>query len=218
VSVTLPPNVFVGLPITSHDNSQVASATIDNVALNASTLPASWTQRDIGAVAIPGSATFANGTFTIKGSGADIWNTADAFDYVYQPLAGNATIVLRVATVQNVNVWTKAGVMLRASTDPGSPHASIYVTPAKGISLQWRSAAGGITASKTVTGTAPKWLRLVRTGNSIAASFSADGATWTAIATVSVTLPPNVFVGAPITSHDNTQTATATIDNVTIKP
>jgi hypothetical protein len=59
-------------------------------------------------------------------------------------------------------------------------------------------------------------VKLVRTDNSVAASYSADGTTWTAIATVSVTLPQNVLVGLPIGSHDNTQTATATLDRVSV--
>jgi hypothetical protein len=179
-------------------------------------LPAPWTQQDIGAVGVAGSATYTNGTFSIRGSGADIWGTADAFHYVYQPLPGDGTIVARVATVQNVNAWTKAGVMIRATTDAASPHASVFVTPGKGIALQWRSAAGAASASQAVAGAAPKWVKLARTANSIAASYSADGTTWTALATVNVTLPQSALAGLPITSHDNTQMATATIDRVQV--
>ncbi|MEJ7709151.1 MAG: PA14 domain-containing protein [Pyrinomonadaceae bacterium] len=35
--------------------------------------PAPWLARDIGSVTLAGDAGYANGTFTIKGSGADIW-------------------------------------------------------------------------------------------------------------------------------------------------
>src|SRR5205085_5117831 len=107
VTVTLPTNALVGLPIASHNNTQLATATIDNVALTTTALPAPWTQQDVGAVGVAGSATFANGTFTVKGSGADIWGTADAFHYVYQPLDGDVTVQAHVASVQNVYVWTK---------------------------------------------------------------------------------------------------------------
>ena len=47
-------------------------------------LPSPWVNQDIGSVGVAGSATYTNGTFTVKGSGADIWGTADTFQYVWQ--------------------------------------------------------------------------------------------------------------------------------------
>src|SRR5687767_14790302 len=38
-----------------------------------------WTAQDVGAVAAAGTWNESNGTHTIEGSGADIWNTADEF-------------------------------------------------------------------------------------------------------------------------------------------
>jgi len=222
-TVTLPQDVLVGMPVASHDNTLTAAATFDNVSVGAAAsvpagLPSPWTQQDIGSVGVAGSATCTSGTFTIKGSGADIWGAADAFHYVYQPLNGDGTIVARVATVQNLNAWVKPGVMIRATTAAGSAHAAVYVTPGKGIALQWRSATGGTTISQQIAGAPPQWVRLVRTGDSIAASYSADGSSWTAIATVSVTLPQNVLAGLPMASHDNTQLASATFDSVAVTP
>ena len=176
-------------------------------------LPSPWTQQDIGSVGVAGSAAFANGTFTVKGAGADIWDTADAFQYVYRPLNGDATIVARVATVQNVYPWTKAGLMIRATTDPGAVHASIFVTPGKGITVQYRGSAGGISSSQSGNTTAaPAWIRLIRRGNNITPAYSPDGATWTTMSPLTITLPANVLVGLAVTSHDWTQTATATFD------
>jgi hypothetical protein len=42
-----------------------------------------WIDQDIGAVGVSGSATFANGTFTVQGAGYQINSTADAFHFVY---------------------------------------------------------------------------------------------------------------------------------------
>src|SRR5262245_43549966 len=50
-------------------------------------LPPGWADTDIGSPAIPGSAAFAAGTFTVNASGADIENTSDSFHYVYQQVA-----------------------------------------------------------------------------------------------------------------------------------
>ncbi len=42
-------------------------------------LPAPWSSADIGAVGLAGGATFLHGTYTLDGSGTDVWNTADGF-------------------------------------------------------------------------------------------------------------------------------------------
>ena len=177
------------MPISSHDNTKAATATFDRfVIAGPDAPPFPWMQQDIGAVAIPGSTTFANGTFTVMGSGADNWSSADAFQYVYQPLSGDGAVVARVVTEQNVSTWTKTGVMMRNTTAVGSAHVSLYVTPGKGIALQWRASAGGLTQDIQVTGTAPKWVQLARTGNAVSASFSNDGKVWTRIAQVTAAL------------------------------
>ena len=88
---------------------------------------------------IPGNATFANGTFTVTGSGADVWGTADAFHYAYTPLTGDGTIVARVASIQDVNAWVKAGVMIRESLGRGAAQAfMLVVAPSKGLAFQRR--------------------------------------------------------------------------------
>ena len=55
----------------------------------------SWTSADIGAVGTAGSASYLNGAYTVSGSGADIWNSADAFQFVEQPLVGDGAIIAR---------------------------------------------------------------------------------------------------------------------------
>ena len=46
----------------------------------ATPLPGTWLAQDIGSVGGPGATGYANGTFTVVASGADIWGTADSFD------------------------------------------------------------------------------------------------------------------------------------------
>ena len=82
-------------------------------------------------------------TYTVKGAGADVWGTADAFDYVYRPMTGDGWIVARVASVQNTSSWSKAGVMIRESLDAGAAHAYMLVSFSKGLAFQRRAVAGG---------------------------------------------------------------------------
>jgi regulation of enolase protein 1 (concanavalin A-like superfamily) len=81
--------------------------------------------------------------------------------------------------------------------------------------MQWRASTGGASSSISVAGAAPVFIRLTRSGNNITAWYANDGSSWTAIGTATVVMSSDVFVGLAVTSHDNTQTATAVFDNVT---
>src|SRR3954470_17234563 len=62
--------------------------------------------RDIGAVAAAGSASNnGSGGFTVRGSGADIWDTADEFHYVYFQVTNDVEIIARVTGID----FTEAG-------------------------------------------------------------------------------------------------------------
>jgi phosphatidylserine/phosphatidylglycerophosphate/cardiolipin synthase-like enzyme/regulation of enolase protein 1 (concanavalin A-like superfamily) len=181
------------------------------------TLPTGWQTANVGATS-GGSASASGGVFTVTGGGADIWGTADAFRYVYQPLAADGIVVARVASVQNVNAWTKAGVMIRQTLSAGSIHASLFVTPANGIAFQSRATTGGTSVSAAVPGAAPRWVRLIRAGQTITASVSSDGTTWTDVGQRTIALSGSVYVGLAVTSHSATQLASATFDGVSITP
>jgi regulation of enolase protein 1 (concanavalin A-like superfamily) len=181
-------------------------------------LPAGWQTQDIGAVGVAGNASFASGTYTVSGAGADIWGTADAFRYVYTTLNGDGRITARVATEQAVNVWTKAGVMIRESVAPGSRQALMLVSPGKGNAFQRRVVTNDVsTHTPGAFVTAPYWVRLTRTGNAITASQSADGATWTVVGTDTIGFAAGALIGLAVSSHSNTAAATATFDNVVVE-
>jgi hypothetical protein len=65
-------------------------------------------------------------------------------------------------------------------------------------------------------GTAPRWLKLSRVGQTITASASLDGRTWTVVGRDTFTMPSTVFVGLAASSHDVTRLATGTFANVAI--
>ncbi len=188
--------------------------------LAGSSLPSPWTTADIGAVGAAGSAGHSSGTFTVVGSGADIAGTADEFRYVYQAGSGDGSIVARVATVQNTATDAKAGVMYRETTAANSRFAAVYVTPGVGVIFQRRTASGGSTASTVVSGiTAPRWVRLVRTGNNFAAYYSSNGTSWTQIgSTTAITMATAVQLGLCVTSHLDGTLCTSTMDSVTATP
>src|SRR5512140_1758188 len=118
--------------------------------------------RDIGTVGLSGGAGCTNGVFTVTGSGNDIWDSADAFRFVYVTNSGNASVVARVLSVQNTHVWAKAGVMIRGSLDANAVNAFFAVTPGNGVTFQYRSSTGGGCNNSTASGSAPYWVKLVR--------------------------------------------------------
>jgi regulation of enolase protein 1 (concanavalin A-like superfamily) len=181
-------------------------------------LPAGWQTQDIGPVAVSGAASFASGTYNVRGAGADIWGTADALRYAYTTLSGDGQITARVATEENVNVWTKAGVMIRESLAPGSRQALMLISPGKGSAFQRRVATSGVstdTAGASVT--APYWVRLSRVGTTITAAESANGTTWTIVGSDTIAFAPTVLVGLSVSSHSTISAATATFDNVAVE-
>jgi regulation of enolase protein 1 (concanavalin A-like superfamily) len=183
---------------------------------DAQTLPAGWTVSNIGAPAIGGSAIFNSGTFSVTGSGTDTWGRSDQFTFVHRQISGDATIVTRVATLQSIDAWSKAGVMIRDSLAAGSKHAFVFATPSSGIDFRRRTSTGGTTShTNGGTGTAPTWLKLERQSSKLTAYWSADGATWTTIGSSTVSMGSTVYVGLAVTSHDAARTATATFSSVT---
>jgi regulation of enolase protein 1 (concanavalin A-like superfamily) len=182
-------------------------------------LPAGWSNQDIGSVGKAGSATYDEGTqtFTVKGAGADVWGTADAFQYAYRPLTGDGMITARVVTVSNTDPWMKAGVMIRSSLTANSAHGFMVVSFSKGLAFQRRTATGGTSTNTAgALAPAPYWVRVTRAGDLITASQSIDGQTWTDVGSSTIPMGASVFIGLGVTSHTTTTAATATFDNVTV--
>jgi regulation of enolase protein 1 (concanavalin A-like superfamily) len=215
--VAMPASALVGLAVTSHTTSALAVATFDSVSIaTTQALPATWRSDDVGAVSLGGSAVESGGAFAVAGAGADVWGTADAFHFVSQELQGNGTIVARVASVDAVNAWTKAGVMLRATLDPDSSHAFMLVSAARGVAFQRRTATGGLTTHTAAQSSTSRWVRLVRRGQTVTASTSFDGVTWSEVGSDTLAFDGPVRVGLAVTSHDASQLATGVFDNVTV--
>ena len=179
-------------------NSAEASASL------AAAPSTNWLTEDVGAVGAAGSFSLTNGVFTIQGSGADIWYSADEFRYVFQALTGDCSITARVLNMQNTAGWAKAGVMIRETLDASSQYVINFISPANGTALQQRSGTGGFASG--VSGNtglaAPYWLRLVRSGNTFTSFVAPDGVNWTQTGTTTVSMNANVYVGLAVCSHE----------------
>jgi hypothetical protein len=157
------------------------------------------------------------GTFTMTGSGVDIWDTTDEFHFAYKQLTGVGSITVRVLSVDNTDPWAKAGVMIRDTLEPGSRNALMVVTPGQGVSFQTRTDTDGASISTTEPGiTAPQWVRIERdiSGN-FTASYSDNGSTWTQLGSNIVNMSATAYVGLAVTSHNTGAVCEAVFSNVT---
>jgi alpha-L-fucosidase len=177
-----------------------------------------WLTEDIGAVGATGSFGLTNSVFTIQGSGADIWNSADEFRYGFQALVGDCSITARVLNMQNTAPWAKAGVMIRETLDAASKDVINFISPVNGVALQQRAGTGGSAAGvSNPTGiAAPYWLRLARVGDTFTAYYSPDGVTWSVAGTTTVGMNSIVYVGLEVCSVNDGTLCQAQFDNVTL--
>jgi Pro-kumamolisin, activation domain len=206
--------------VTGTSGSLISSAPLALTVTAAPTsgLPSGWADADVGAVGTPGSAGFSNGTFTVNASGQQIWGTADGFNFGYQQVSGDTTIIARMVSVAGGAASESTGIMIRETLTAGS--TNIYAAFSSGSLLYFddRPTTGGTTVSQnTSTGvTLPYWVKIVRSGNVFTGYASLDGANWSQIGTSqTVTMAQNVYVGLAVSSNVGTL-ATATFDNVSI--
>jgi ABC-2 family transporter protein len=134
--------------------------------------------------------------------GPDGSGVRDEFYFVHQPLTGDGGVTAKVLSQTGVDggshEWAKAGVIIKESTKPGSQYAAMMITSGHGVRLQSNFTTDRAGSEAT---TAPRWLRLTRSGTSVTGYESADGANWTQVGTVQLpSLPRRVEVGLFVAS------------------
>ncbi len=184
-------------------------------------LPAGWNRKHIGLIAKPGSAYCKNGIFTLNGSGLDIWNTNDEFQFAYIKLEGDCKISAKITSIQNTDGSAKAGVMLRESLESDSRFAHVLLTPGFGVYFDARKETNA--EAKNIANipgiTSPIYLELIRSGNYITSYFSDDGCQWAQLGhTVRLDMGVSAYAGLAVTSHSSNRLleviCTATFEDV----
>jgi ABC-type transport system involved in multi-copper enzyme maturation permease subunit len=144
----------------------------------------------------------------------------DSFYFVHRPLTGNGEITVRVTSLTGqiptaagpgmrtgLMPWAKAGIIIKASTRPGSPYAAMMLTGGHGVRMQYDYTGDVAGLAGSVSAAAPRWLRLTRSGSTLTGYDSADGSHWTRVGTVTLAgLPTAVPGGLFATSPQYAQT------------
>ncbi len=155
----------------------------------------------------------------------------DDFTFRHRTLTGDGTLTAQVTGFSGVGddltPWAKAGVLIKGGTRPGSTYAAVLLTGAHGVRMQH-----DFTGDRAGPSSGARWVRLVRSGQTITGYASADGAAWTRIAAVTLPqLPASAEAGVFVTSPEaqtyeehvgrgegssSSTTATATFTGVTL--
>jgi ABC-type transport system involved in multi-copper enzyme maturation permease subunit len=155
----------------------------------------------------------------------------DSFYFAHQSLTGNGTITARVTSLtgeysagggmrangtpvsgftHGLQPWSKAGIMIKASTKQGSAYAAMLVTGANGVRVQWNYTGDTAGLPGAVSASSPRWLRLTRSGDTVTGYDSPDGTHWTLVDRVTLSgLPQAAQVGLFATSPGHTVTTTS---------
>jgi len=175
-------------------------------------------QGDVGHVSHPGSASYdqATGTYTISGSGANVWANRDAFHFVWRKMKGDFILTARGALEgKGVEAHRKFGWMIRSSLDSSSAQASAVVHGDGLTSLQFRRVAGGTTEQVESPIKGADVIQLERRGDAYIMSVAKYGDTLSSVQT-NVSLGDDVYVGLYICAHNDTVVEKATLTDVRI--
>ena len=140
--------------------------------------------------------------------GAGLGRVFDETGFAYESRLGDFDVRVRVASLGLTDPWATAGLIARQSLDTGSLFAAAIATPSiTGCFFQTRAAAG---TSATQSGSYPvnypnTWLRLRRSGDVFTAFAGLDGAHWTTLGSVILSLPPSILVGLSAASAADAQ-------------
>ena len=173
---------------------------------------------DVGTVLHPGSADYdsAKNTYTITGSGENMWSTADAFQFVWKKASGDVALAADISFPSKAgNEHKKAVLMVRQSLDPDSVYADVALHDNGLTSLQYRDEKGGNTHEIQSSITGPRRLRIAKRGDYVYMSLAGDreelhvAGGW-----LRIPLHESFYVGIGVCAHDKDRVENAVFSNI----
>ena len=173
---------------------------------------------DVGAVLHPGSSTFdpATLTYTVAGSGENMWSTSDAFHYLWKQASGDISLAADAAFIgRGVDPHRKACLIIRQGLEADAAYVDVALHGDGLTSLQFRESRGDATHEVQANIAGPRRLKIEKRGRYVRLFLSAgDGEPAYAGAAFRIELKDPFYVGLGVCSHNNDVTETATFSNV----
>ena len=180
---------------------------------------------DVGAVLHPGSATYdaAQGTYTITGSGENMWLAKDAFQFVWRKASGDLSLAADIRFPHSGgNPHRKAALLIRQSLNTNAVYADAVLHGVGLTALQFRpeidAATAGVELNFDKITDAPTRLRIEKRGDRFTMFLSFHGEPLhPAGATTTVHLDGPFYIGLGVCSHDKDASETAVFSNVVLE-
>ena len=117
-----------------------APATPAPVPVPTTPLAAPWSGGDVGSPGLAGASGVApDGSILVTGGGPGIGAGTDAFQFAWQSLTGNGSIVARVASQSNGGPSAAGGIMIRESLAGDARFVTLLLSPGSGTLFQYRA-------------------------------------------------------------------------------
>jgi TolB protein len=173
---------------------------------------------DVGRVLHQGTVEYdaSKGTYTVTGSGENMWSVADAFQFGWKKVSGDVTLTADISfATTSGNEHKKAVLIIRQSLDEDSVYADVALHASGLTSLQFRDEKGAITREIQSNVSAPRRLRLAKRGDYVYMALAAEGGEPSVAAGwLRIPLQGSFYVGLGVCSHDKDVVEKAVFSNV----
>ncbi|MDQ8201844.1 hypothetical protein [Pelagicoccus sp. SDUM812003] len=159
----------------------------------------------------------ASDSFTVTDDLGVIGGISDSHRYYHALVSGDVDVRVRLASLDAASGETVAGIMLRSALYGRSVQSSLLVAADGSIEYRSRESRAGQTNAQTLdaAGSSYSYLRMKRVGSNVTLFGSADGSTWTELASDSVELGEPYFVGLAL-AGGSSSVSTAVFDKFEI--
>jgi TolB protein len=173
----------------------------------------------------PGSVAYdaASQTYTVTGSGENIWGTADHFEYVWVRMSGDVALEADVSFIGTdpgtgaPDPHRKACLMIRQSLASDAAYADAAAHGDGLTSLQWRDAAAGITHEVQSSVVHPSRLRIEKRGDYVSMSVATGNEPFRAAGGAArLPLAGDFYVGLAVSSHNASRREIARFSRVSL--
>lgn len=176
---------------------------------------------DVGTVLHAGASKYdaSPHSYTITGSGENMWFNSDTFQFAWKKLSGDVSLTANISFAgKGGNAHRKAVLMMRQTLDADSVYADVALHGDGLTSLQYRDAKGGATHEIQSNVSAPVQLRIERRGDYVYIRLGASGEkVQPAGAAMRVAFAGTIYVGIGVCSHDKDAIEKAVFSNVELK-
>ena len=179
--------------------------------------------RDVGYVdpQYPGSVDYdaSKGTYTVAGSGENMWFDKDAFQFAWKEASGDVSLSAAIEFLgAGKNQHRKAVLMVRQNLEADSPYVDVALHGVGLTSLQYRDEKGGTTHEVQANVSGPKRVRILKRGDYFTMWVGgANGKFELAGATGKIVLTEPFYVGIGVCSHEKDVVERAVFSQVELR-